>query len=656
MFINPICLLYKLYPQLNNMLGAHTPEMYDDNYHEALNKIRKYGSNGKLLSNLQEFHDKRYHFALYEIKQTYGTCENTSSNPAEVNHSSVINYLRERSCTDLDQVLKSLLKRQKKFSLRNHQKIIEDVSYMRVQQKRLESKQIQDPNMILASKSLNRPGFEQFLQMYNQHKKYCREVVHDDQTNEDVVHVYLDGDEQYQDFKEFQNDKTPCDCTKYVSYRVQCVHRFVYMQQFHLPDYDIRYHRRTKLTRSSNIGNYTSNHVFQEIIMKNLNITMEKNDTVRKKCLEISDGLEDYTQTNNPTNIITNSNVDNQAISLYTEEQKEKLYENGWVERDEFMNIASRLYEGMKRNRRFGTLMIGQMLKNCDFFDKNESMHNLPDDFKCIEKTFLERIQEQKIVFNDIPTKDIVFARNITAPTAVYNVHYTTKKRYKSSTEIVYSNVKRHKQSRSSIPEFTKASTNTRKPKSCSFCKKTSCRNERNCSVKERYGHIVENASEYISYLKDEAPYRNILTTETSLFIENPCFKQAKHVQLLDVVCKTQIPPTTRPDYQQLLIKITGIDDHGHILPTLENNFVTIHKLSDFMNKIISVKQRYIFEKIYLLMGDRYSCIKRNDNCIVELSQGDMMSQNQSQTSHLPIPSYHNPYTFDFSRYNNWNI
>ena len=94
MFINPICFLYKLYPQLNNMLGAHTPEMYDDNYHEALNKIRKSGSNGKLLSNLQELHDKRYHFALYEIKQTYGTCENTSSNPAEVNHSRPLHYLK----------------------------------------------------------------------------------------------------------------------------------------------------------------------------------------------------------------------------------------------------------------------------------------------------------------------------------------------------------------------------------------------------------------------------------------------------------------------------------------------------------------------------------------------------------------------------------
>ena len=63
---------------------------------------------------------------------------------------------------------------------------------------------------------------------------------------------------------------------------------------------------------------------------------------------------------------------DNKSVpsNPFTEEKLNHLYMNGWFEYSEFLEVANRLYEGMKRNRKFGTLMCGQMLKNVDFFDK----------------------------------------------------------------------------------------------------------------------------------------------------------------------------------------------------------------------------------------------------------------------------------------------
>lgn len=632
------------------MLNASTADMFKDNKEEAIKKCKELGHYGKVLKNIEEFAKKERFYSMHYIYYTPGTFGNNTSNYSEINHSSVMAHLTKNFCTDLDVLLLSLLERQKKLTLRTQQLIIKDENHMRYHQARLENKSIKDKAMIDAATFLNKKGFNFFLQMYNNHTKYTRDVFYDDDDNEDRVQVYLSASTDFDQFREFDHHNSPCDCVDFVSYRVQCVHRFVYLQKFNLADYDIRYHRRKNITRSCNIGSYSSNHMFQELITKSLNIAIDEKKSIHDKYLSISDGVKTYDNNEElvcvvddigNSNCVKRNEIEDKSIS--------SLYEKSWMELGDFQKITEKIHAGMCSHRKYGTLMIGEMLKILDFFEKYKEMEETPATMKEMEKDFLQRIQEHKVMFTTKSTKDIIFASHITYPTRIHNVQYAKKKRIKSSAEAVYSNVKKARNTlQSSTAQksfdltFTKAITNVKKQKKCSFCKSVSCAKTRNCSVKEKYGKIIENASNYLSYLKDDAPYRDIKNIEINSFVANPDFSTLKHLQVVEIVCKTKKSAMSRPSEDQFLVKINAINENGHVMSAMENILVSLSELPDIVTDIVRKKQRYVFSKVELSMGEEFDCVKRAENNLFEISQIATRSYHPSQLSQLTMTPHNN--------------
>ena len=645
------------------MLNAYTPDMFEENYREAIEKCKQKGMTGKILKNLEIFKKKQQNFAMYEIQKTPGTCQNTTSNYAEANHASVCYHLGKNFCSDVEQLVMELLRRQKKLSDKIKELIIREDSSMKSERSRLMKKKYRDKSIIDAATHLNKKGYKKFLEVYNNHVKYVRkELTADNGSN--LVQIYYPQIDGLNTIREFNHPDCPCSCVDSVSYGVQCVHRFALLLRFNLADFDIRYHRREKPTKSFNLGNYSSNHIFSELVTKNLNIKVGPNTTIAQKYIEISDGrINNYTE-KIPSNITSNiSEKKSLPSNPFTEEKLNHLYMNGWFNYSEFLEVANRLYEGMKRNRKFGTLMCGQMLKNVDFFDKFKSMDDIPSDFNSMEMEFLERIDEHKTMFTTETTTDILFASNLELPSPVRNAHHASKKRFKPTSEIVMANVRKARENLStqnSQITYTKAVTNVKKTKKCTFCKSVSCGKKTGCSVKEKYGNIINNASGYIKYLQDDAPYREIKIDEKNSFIQKPNFKESKHIQIIDLICKTKKHEFMRPSEELLLAKINGINDNGHIIGTLENVLIEINELADITTKVVSIAKRFVFDKVYLSMGPEYDCVKRSEHSNLDLSRmfdrpyyparnlqiksGDHEILNDNDSTDIYNDSTHSPY------------
>jgi len=138
------------------MLNAYTPDMFEENYREAIEKCKQKGMTGKILKNLEIFKKKQQNFAMYEIQKTPGTCQNTTSNYAEANHASVCYHLGKNFCSDVEQLVMELLRRQKKLSDKIKELIIREDSSMKSERSRLMKKTYRDKSIIDAATHLNK--------------------------------------------------------------------------------------------------------------------------------------------------------------------------------------------------------------------------------------------------------------------------------------------------------------------------------------------------------------------------------------------------------------------------------------------------------------------------------------------------------------------
>ena len=666
------------------MLEARSSHMFTQNYKNAITKCRGIG---KVLKSLEEFKKKANFYVLYEILGTSGTCENKTSNWSEVNHSSVLNHLGEHFCNGLHVLLRELLNRHDTLSLKMNQLIINEGQYMRVEQKRLQDKLIKQDDLIEAAKHLNKDGYDHFVKVFNNQVYYEREefICEDDVK---VYYVYLKDSPSQAEFIEFRGPTCPCDCKDYVSNRVLCVHRYTFLQRFNLQDFDIRYHRRKQVTKSSYIGAYSSNNIYDVLISRNLDINVEEDKSLADKYIELSGGMTSYDDNNElicepdsamNANVITRKTIESEHL--------ENMYSTNWLEYNDFKDISDKLYSAMQRNRKFGTLMCGQMLKNLDFLNNLDSMDEIGTKFPTVEKQFLQRIQEHKIMFSSKSTKDSLFATpDFLTADGVHNVQYSSKKRFRSRIEKATANVKKvkgkHNTKTPFVPGFTTGKTNTGKKKSCSFCKSIVCANSKTCDKKQLFGRIITNATEYLSYLQDEAPYREIKDDDKKKFVISPDFSNIKHLQIVEVICKIKQTPMLRPNIDHFAVKINGIDENARVIETCENILVNISHISDIVNNIVPKKLRFVFDKVEYSMGDEYECVKRSDNKQYQLSLLSQSTNHESQHSQGPNHASHlsqmtmTPYyntsqiqynntsqinyynqnaNFDADRYNDWS-
>ena len=206
------------------------------------------------------------------------------------------------------------------------------------------------------------------------------------------------------------------------------------------------------------------------------------------------------------------------------------------------------LYNCMKQNRMYGNMVAGQLLSLIDFFKYNFPIGGKHKDFSSVEKSYIMRFQQFESIFQSKVPNDILFKDEYTLPPTVLGSKHAPRQRFKSTKEREQQK-RKHNAITSPFPPlaFTESQTNTGKKRKCTFCKDTNCTNVKSCPKKVRHGAVITNADEYCSYLKNTAPYRQMLNEERSRFMRNPDVKQMKHIQILAVVCKVQISPQYRP-------------------------------------------------------------------------------------------------------------
>lgn len=103
------------------------------------------------------------------------------------------------------------------------------------------------------------------------------------------------------------------------------------------------------------------------------------------------------------------TDMDTTTTTESTKADTETFYSKMWLEYNDFKDLSDNLYNAMERNRKYGTLMSGQLLRSLDFLNKVETMESIGTDFGIIEQQFLKRIEEHKVMFTTRHIKDCMF-------------------------------------------------------------------------------------------------------------------------------------------------------------------------------------------------------------------------------------------------------
>jgi len=98
-----------------------------------------------------------------------------------------------------------------------------------------------------------------------------------------------------------------------------------------------------------------------------------------------------------------------------------------------------------------------------------------------------------------------------------------------------------------------------------------------------------------------------------------------KHLQIQNLVSRTAITVGVRPSINNLLVKITGIDNTGRKEKAYENVLISLENVNGYISSNVKFKSRYIFMPLYdLSVGTKYHD-KKNENEILSLSQDTVL-------------------------------
>ena len=107
--------------------------------------------------------------------------------------------------------------------------------------------------------------------------------------------------------------------------------------------------------------------------------------------------------------------------------------------------------------------------------------------------------------------------------------------------------------------------------------------------------------------------------------MKDPQWKNVKYSQIQNLVSRTAISVGVRPTIDNLLVKITGIDNTGRKEKAYENVLISLGHVNRSISSNIKFKSRYIFMPLYdLSVGIEYHD-KKSDNEILSLSQDTVL-------------------------------
>ena len=141
-----------------------------------------------------------------------------------------------------------------------------------------------------------------------------------------------------------------------------------------------------------------------------------------------------------------------------------------------------------------------------------------------------------------------------------------------------------------------KAITQVGKVRKCWFYRYFNCHNEKEWQVKERISPIKKNADELCTYLKYQCPYQVISNSKIKLIMMDCNLKNARHLQVINVIIETLFDINTRPVIIYFLVQFSTIDMCGQVITEYDNILIDMIEVYSHISKVSGIKKRHMFD------------------------------------------------------------
>ena len=569
---------------LRSLLNATSHERFVSIRNDILSKFPNYP---KLTELLNKYSKIEHMIAAYSIDSTQGSFQRRGSAPSEQNHWSVVSWIGPNFTGELTQLLMVLLERHShKCTLSN-----EKLNRLHNERSTMIYKLKNDlpySEELKSAETLNRRGHDLFLKLVLESQNYVHKKT--DDGNHLIYRVGYETSPRI-----FKSLDERCSCVDRVANMKQCVHEFVLTHKFQPTYWSNIYTHRDCLTRSQFIGDY-----------KNPRFTYQGDST---ECIMISHDvgvMEDFqmkeiesTDVSEKKQSIKNNQESDDSVSSIPQNliSCQNQRQNMVLNHSEFMDVASKLSNSIRRNKKYANPVCAMMIQMLDLCDGKTvsninvySEANVDEQFSSILRNYKSSFKS----FTEVSTKDKSYTK---MPGKVSGYQYASSKRLIPSVETLKKeNRKNTNKVRQSIaipapPESSK------KILTCSFCQGKHQITQ--CPLKESYGD-TKNGTELVKYLLKSCPYTIISNSEKQRLISTDvsCKAGIKHVIVYILHSKISIYSSNeRPTEDELAVTVSFLDSYGKEIPGYNRCLLDFSKFTEYIYKHQKKRGRYIFSK-----------------------------------------------------------